>query len=75
MLLPTCRLQSARRRESLSRRELPALAERIEIWRQAIRRLIGKPEGRRLELLDDGTLIPWEEGPQNSWIAKLPLGR
>jgi len=48
------------------------LVERIDIWRDAVRRLRENPDGRRFELLDDGTLIPWEEGPHNSWIAKPP---
>jgi hypothetical protein len=46
------------------------LVERIGIWRDAVRRLSETADGRRFELLDDGTLIPWEEGPQNTWIAK-----
>jgi predicted nuclease of predicted toxin-antitoxin system len=48
------------------------LAERIAIWREAVRRLSEQQEARRFELLDDGTLIPWEEGPQNSWVARAP---
>ena len=53
-------------------RQARPLAERIAIWREAIHRLSERPEGRRFELLDDGSLIPWEEGPQNSWVAKPP---
>lgn len=48
------------------------LRERIDIWRGAIHRLSENLEGQRFELLDDGTLIPWEEGRQNSWVAKGP---
>ena len=49
------------------------LRERIDIWRGVVRRLSETPRTeRRFELLDDGTLIPWEEGPENSWIAKPP---
>jgi len=47
--------------------------ERVEIWRQAIRELAQNPRReRRFELLDDGQLLPWEQGPGNSWTAKLP---
>ena len=49
------------------------LGERIEIWRRTVQELIQNPRPeRRFELLDDGTLTPWEEGPQDSWIAKVP---
>ena len=49
------------------------LRERVEIWRSAVRELMENPRTqRRFELLDDGVLIPWEEGPRNSWIAKAP---
>jgi hypothetical protein len=52
------------------------LKERVELWRQAIRELAGNPQReRRFELMDLGHLVPWEPGPGNSWIAKLPRQR
>ena len=49
------------------------VAERVEIWRAAIRELEGSPRSeRRFELMDDGQLIAWEPGPGNSWVAKPP---
>lgn len=49
------------------------LRERVETWRHAVRHLLENPlTARRFELLDDGSLIPWEEGPENSWVAKSP---
>lgn len=54
-------------------RQARPLQERIDIWRTAVRVLAGSalPE-RRFELLDDGSFVPWDEGPQNTWIAKAP---
>jgi hypothetical protein len=54
-------------------RQARPLRERLDIWRSAVRRMIENPRTeRRFELMDDGTLIPWEEGPENTWIAKAP---
>jgi len=45
-------------------RQARGLAERIEVWRTAVRDLIEKPRPERLfELLDDGTLLPWRDVP------------
>ena len=57
-------------------RQARPLIERLEIWRRAVRELVTNtaPE-RRFELLDDGSLVPWEHGPQNTWIAKPPRAR
>jgi hypothetical protein len=54
-------------------RQARPLRERLDIWREAVRELmtIAAPE-RRFELLDDGSLMPWVEGPENTWIAKPP---
>jgi predicted nuclease of predicted toxin-antitoxin system len=54
-------------------RQSRRLQERVEVWLRAIRELGQnlRPE-RRFELLDDGRLLPWEQGPGNSWIAKRP---
>ena len=54
-------------------RQIRRLSERLEIWRRAVRELTTStaPE-RRFELLDDGSLVSWAEGPQNTWIAKTP---
>jgi hypothetical protein len=54
-------------------RQARRLAERVEIWRVAIRELADSPRSeRRFELMDNGQLIPWEQGPGNSWVAKPP---
>jgi hypothetical protein len=54
-------------------RQSRRLKERVEIWRQAIRELAQNPRPeRRFDLMDDGHLLPWEQGPGNSWVAKLP---
>jgi hypothetical protein len=54
-------------------RQARPLNERVEIWRAAVRQLIEvPPRERRFELMDNGALIPWIEGPQNTWIAKPP---
>lgn len=53
-------------------RQARSLRERVELWRQAVRQLIQSPKPeRRFELMDDGFLVPWEEGPGNTWVAKL----
>jgi len=54
-------------------RQARPLRERIGIWRSAVRELIENPRSeRRFELLDDGTLVPWEEGPQSTWTSRAP---
>lgn len=54
-------------------RQARPLRERIDIWIRAVRELTQNPQTeRRFELLDDGTLIAWEEASDNSWIAKAP---
>jgi hypothetical protein len=54
-------------------RQARPLRERIDIWRRAVRQLIQDPGAQRhFELMDDGGLVPWEEGPQSTWIAKAP---
>jgi hypothetical protein len=54
-------------------RQARPLRERIDVWLRAVRDLIANPQTeRRFELLDDGTLIGWEEASDNSWIAKDP---
>jgi len=44
-----------------------------EDWRRAILELL--PKGRpdvRFELMDDGALLAWEQGPGGAWKAKWP---
>jgi len=54
-------------------RQARPLGERIDIWLRAVRELTGNPQSeRRFELLDDGTVIAWEEASDSSWIAKPP---
>jgi Domain of unknown function (DUF5615) len=54
-------------------RQSRRLVERVEVWRRAILDLIQNPRlERRFELMDDGYLLAWEEGPSRSWKAKLP---
>jgi hypothetical protein len=49
------------------------LAERVVVWRGAIENLLRSPRPeRRFELMDDGSLVPWEQGPGSTWIAKVP---
>ena len=49
------------------------LTERVEIWLKAIRELVHAPwPERRFELMDNGHLLPWEQGPGRSWTAKRP---
>jgi len=57
-------------------RQARPLPERVEIWLQAIRHLTHNPRPEpRFELLDDGSLLPWEPGPGNTWVAKLPRAK
>jgi hypothetical protein len=54
-------------------RQSRPLSERVEVWRHAILELIRNPKPeRRFELMDDGSLLAWEQGPGHSWKAKLP---
>lgn len=54
-------------------RQARRLVERVDVWRRAILELIQQPRPeRRFELMDDGYLLAWEEGPGRSWTAKLP---
>jgi hypothetical protein len=52
-------------------RQVRRLSERMEVWRGAVRELTTNPtpEGR-FELMDDGSLVLWVEGPPGTWIAK-----
>jgi hypothetical protein len=44
------------------------IRERIEIWRSMVEDLnADPPTERRFELMDNGELIPWKEGPPNAW--------
>lgn len=45
-------------------RQSRPLADRIEVWRQAVRRVVanGGTTARLLELTDDGMLVPWTTG-------------
>jgi hypothetical protein len=57
-------------------RQARPLHDRIEIWRSAVEDLMTNPPAeRRFELMDDGGLVPWEEGSRNTWIAKPPRRR
>lgn len=54
-------------------RQSRRLIERVEVWRRAVLDLVRNPRSeRRFELMDDGYLLAWEEGPGRSWKAKLP---
>ena len=54
-------------------RQSRQLVERVEVWRRAALELIRKPRPeRRFELMDDGYLLAWEQGPGRSWKALLP---
>lgn len=54
-------------------RQSRRLAERVEVWRRAVLDLLKNPRPeRRFELMDDGSLLAWEEGPQHTWRAKRP---
>lgn len=54
-------------------RQARRLAERVEIWRRAILDLTqaGRPE-RRFELMDDGSLVAWEQRSPGVWTASPP---
>lgn len=52
-------------------RQSRRLVERVEVWRRAILDLIRNPRPqRRFELMDDGSLLAWEEGPGHTWTAQ-----
>ena len=54
-------------------RQSRPLAERAEICRRAILDLNRNPRlERRFEVMDDGSLVTWEQGPGRSWAAKIP---
>lgn len=54
-------------------RQSRRLADRIDVWRRAVLDLFQNPRAeRRFELMDDGRLLAWEEGPGRTWTAKLP---
>jgi hypothetical protein len=53
-------------------RQSRPLRERVEVWLEAVRGLTSGPPGGRFELLDDGTLVMWEAGPDHVWVAKPP---
>jgi hypothetical protein len=54
-------------------RQSRPLNERVEVWCTAIRELAERPRPeRRFELMDDGRLLPWEQGPGPTWTAKPP---
>ena len=54
-------------------RQARRLAERVDVWRGAILDLIRNPRSeRRFELMDDGYLLAWEQGPGSTWKAELP---
>lgn len=53
-------------------RQSRPLTERVGIWRRGILDLERNPRSeRRFELMDDGSLVPWEQGPGRSWTTKL----
>ena len=54
-------------------RQARRLVERVDIWRRAIRVLLEAPRTeQRFELLDDGTLLRWEQAADGVWISKRP---
>jgi hypothetical protein len=57
-------------------RQSRPLRERVDVWRTAIRELGEPPRPeRRFELMDDGRLLPWEQGSGQTWTARLPPRR
>lgn len=51
-------------------RQARRIADRVEIWRRALTQLAAVPtQARRFELLDDGTLLPWEQATDGVWIS------
>lgn len=56
-------------------RQSRRLVERVEVWRRAVLDLLAHPRHeRRFELLDDGSLLAWEEGPEHTWRATRHAG-
>jgi hypothetical protein len=54
-------------------RQTRRLVERLDIWRAAVLDLTRNPRPeRRFELMDDGYLLEWEQGPDGVWKVKLP---
>lgn len=54
-------------------RQARRIEERVDLWRHAIRVLLDAPRtAPRFELLDDGTLLPWEQAADGVWISKRP---
>ena len=54
-------------------RQARRIVERVDIWRRAIRVLLEAPRTeQRFELLDDGTLLPWQQAADGVWISKQP---
>ena len=46
-------------------RQVRSLAERIQVWRTAVQRLVSMDRAtRRYELTDDGALVPWSTSSQ-----------
>ena len=45
-------------------RQARPIQDRVEVWREAVQRVAREPrESRLFELLDDGTLLPWQDAP------------
>jgi hypothetical protein len=54
-------------------RQARRLAERVEVWRSAILNLTQHPRReRRFELMDDGSVVAWEERSPGVWTANPP---
>lgn len=54
-------------------RQARRLAERVEIWRNGILDLTQNPRPeRRFELMDDGSLVAWEQKSPGVWTASPP---
>jgi hypothetical protein len=54
-------------------RQARRLAERVEVWRTAILDLTQNPRPeRRFELMDDGSLVAWEQKSPGVWTASPP---
>jgi hypothetical protein len=54
-------------------RQARRLVERVEIWRGAILDLTQNPRPEhRFELMDDGSLVAWEQRSPGIWSAKPP---
>ena len=52
-------------------RQARQIVERVDIWRRAISTLLATPRTeRRFELLDPGTLLPWEQTSDGVWMSK-----